>query len=318
MPPSCTCVHPDALPWIRDVFKECVSTSTELLGFYLALISLACWISAQWPQFVAHFRARRARGLSPWFLIQWLAGDAFNLIGCIATGDQTPTQAYTAVYFVCSDVALLAQYSWYEGASDDASASADTGASEDERDGEDEIRTPLAGRRRSSRAGLGALGAVAAVAAVAAVEFSVTRAASGSGALRAVASAVPVSDCAYNDNPPWVQNFGRFVGYLAMMFYLGGRAAQIVKNSRRRSVEGLSLTMFALAICANVTYGLSIICASHSKENMIRSLPWLGGSFGTVACDIAILAQSVAFGRRNTRALALNDGDDGDLTDDDI
>ena len=64
-------------------------------------------MSAQVPQLVLNYRAKSARGLSPYFLLQWLAGDSFNLIGCVLTGDQAPTQTYTAVYFVLSDLALL-------------------------------------------------------------------------------------------------------------------------------------------------------------------------------------------------------------------
>lgn len=315
--PACACASPDALPWIRDVFRECVSTSTELTGFYLALLTIACWIAAQWPQLLHNFRVKRARGLSPWFLIQWLAGDAFNLIGCIATGDQAPTQTYTAVYFVCSDVALLAQYVYYEGTSGDDASNASDDESESDEGG------PRRRRRQSSGSGRGALGIIggfAATAAAGAVLAATSRGAATStrdGTLFAERDGASPNDCAYNGNPQWMQNFGRGVGYLAMMFYLGGRLAQIAKNKRRRSVEGLSLSMFALAISANVSYGFSILCSSHTKASLIRSLPWLGGSFGTVALDCAILAQSVAFRMRRTVPLLASGGssDDEDLRD---
>ena len=308
---GCTCASPDALPWIRDVFRECVSSSIELTGFYLALLTIACWIAAQWPQLLYNCRVKRARGLSPWFLIQWLAGDAFNLIGCIDTGDQAPTQTYTAVYFVCSDVALLAQYLYYEGTSDDTSSA----ASESESD--EGVRAPLASRRRrpSSVGARGTLGIIAGFAATAAVGValaatrgvSTTRAGTSTFASSGGGASPSPDDCSYNGNPQWMQNFGRGVGYLAMLFYLGGRMAQIAKNKRRRSGEGLSLSMFALAISANVSYGVSILCASRTKAALLRSLPWLGGSFGTVALDCAILAQSAAFGTKRIRERETSD-----------
>jgi len=77
--------------------------------------------------------------------------------------------------------------------------------------------------------------------------------------------------------------------------------------------------MFALAISANVSYGFSILCSSDTKASLIRSLPWLGGSFGTVALDCAILAQSAVFAFRTRRTVPLlaNGGssDEDDLRD---
>ncbi|ABO95795.1 predicted protein, partial [Ostreococcus lucimarinus CCE9901] len=260
------------LDWIRVTFRECVSDDVQLAGFYLALVTIACWMSAQVPQLVLNYRAKSARGLSPYFLLQWLAGDSFNLIGCVLTGDQAPTQTYTAVYFVLSDLALLCQYTYYErdGARARASASDDEGS----------VSGPM------SPVG----GFVLAGAAALALTTMTTNSAgeASNGMLR---EAMNVTDCDYNANPAWMQSFGRGVGYLATCFYLGGRLAQIAKNRRRRSVEGLSLTMFALAITANVAYGTSVLCASHSRADVIRSLPWLLGSFGTVSLDATILAQ---------------------------
>jgi hypothetical protein len=33
---------------------------------------------------------------TPWFLAEWLMGDTFNLLGCLMTGDQLPSETYTA------------------------------------------------------------------------------------------------------------------------------------------------------------------------------------------------------------------------------
>ena len=177
---------------------------------------------------------------------------------------------------MCSDVALLAQYVYYEGTSGDDASNASDDESERDESG------PRRRRRQSSGSGRGALGIIggfAATAAAGAVLAATSRGAAtstGHGTFAESDGASP-NDCAYNGNPQWMQNFGRGVGYLAMVLYLGGRLAQIAKNKRRRSVEGLSLSMFALAISANVSYGFSILCSSHTKASLIRSLPWLGG-----------------------------------------
>jgi uncharacterized protein with PQ loop repeat len=87
--------------------------------------------------------------------------------------------------------------------------------------------------------------------------------------------------------------FGRAVGYVSALFYLGSRVSQILKNRKRKSCEGLSLSMFATAAVANVLYGLAIIVRAHgSLSLLLESTPWLLGSLGTVALDSTILAQS--------------------------
>lgn len=57
---------------IRLVFKDCVYTAADEVGFYFGLASIACWLVAQVPQFVQNFRLKSAEGLSPWFLAEWL------------------------------------------------------------------------------------------------------------------------------------------------------------------------------------------------------------------------------------------------------
>lgn len=327
--PPCTCSSPDALDWIRRVFRECVSDDRELLGFYLALITVACWMTAQIPQLILNFRQKSARGLSPWFLAQWLAGDSFNLIGCLATGDQAPTQTYTAVYFVLSDLALLCQYVYYRerrsgrrqrrgDADDEDSSNAslyDALRSEDgaESSGGESATDPRV-RGEGARGSMSPIGgfvlasaSALALAATAASRGDTDGAVASSGVLR---SALQVDDCEYNGNPQWMQNFGRGVGYLATAFYLGGRFAQIAKNRCRRTTEGLSLTMFALAVTANLAYGTSVLCASKSTAAVMRAMPWLLGSFGTVVLDLTILASFPAassllclFGRRRRRSV---------------
>lgn len=294
----CTCSSPDALDWIRVTFRECVANDKQLAGFYLALLTVACWMCAQIPQFITNFKAKSARGLSPWFLTQWLAGDSFNLIGCLATGDQKPTQTYTAVYFVVSDLILIFQFLYYELPSrgtrdvsvglDPLSMDSLTEALTDNFDGrnsdsEDESEAGSPWRTRERVGGLSPVGG-----------FVISSALASSSAAEPMLgfAQFSVDDCEYNGNPAWMQKFGRAMGYVATAFYLGGRVSQIAKNHRRGTVEGLSMHMFLLAIAANLAYGTSILCASDSSEKIVRALPWLFGSLGTVALDTTILAQS--------------------------
>ena len=105
---------------IRLWFKDCINNPSAEVGFYLGLASIGCWLVAQFPQLVRNFRRKSADGLSPWFLAEWLMGDTLNLLGCLMTGDQLPSQTYTAVYFIAVDMAMIFQFVYYTLLSADA------------------------------------------------------------------------------------------------------------------------------------------------------------------------------------------------------
>lgn len=49
-------------------------------------ISIACWIVVFSPQIIENFRRGSADGLSVVFLVTWLIGDVFNIVGAILQG----------------------------------------------------------------------------------------------------------------------------------------------------------------------------------------------------------------------------------------
>lgn len=100
--------------WIEAWFGDCIYSYWELASFYLGLSSLLFWLVAQVPQFISNWRLQSAEALSPWFLFQWLAGDAFNFLGCLLTGDQLATQNLSASYFMFADFVIISQYVYYQ------------------------------------------------------------------------------------------------------------------------------------------------------------------------------------------------------------
>ena len=70
--PKCECER-NAVGWIQYIFADCIYTSWELLAFTVGLSSIACWLFAQFPQFLRNIKMRSAEALSPWFLFQWLS-----------------------------------------------------------------------------------------------------------------------------------------------------------------------------------------------------------------------------------------------------
>ncbi|KAI9838439.1 MAG: hypothetical protein M1838_004605 [Thelocarpon superellum] len=77
-------------------------------------ISIACWIVVFSPQIIENFRRRSADGLSLLFLVVWLAGDVFNILGAILQG-VLPTMIILAVYYTLADIVLLGQCLYYRG-----------------------------------------------------------------------------------------------------------------------------------------------------------------------------------------------------------
>ncbi|XP_074988266.1 lysosomal amino acid transporter 1 homolog isoform X4 [Caretta caretta] len=113
-----------------------------------------------------------------------------------------------------------------------------------------------------------------------------------------------------------IEMSGFICGYVSCMFYLGSRFPQLYKNRQgrktahlsertgevdlnlkvgaefqRRSTEGTSYLLFALAMMGNCTYGLSLVLkmpAAKALRNLyfLHHLPWLIGSFGVLFLDI--------------------------------
>ncbi|KAK5126529.1 hypothetical protein LTR08_004670 [Meristemomyces frigidus] len=113
-------------------------------------ISIACWVVVFSPQIIENFRRSSAEGLSVEFVIIWLAGDIFNILGSVLQ-NVLPTMLILAIYYTLADIVLLGQCFYYRGftlrdpnpareAAEAAAAAADR--EEAESDGPSE-RTPL-------------------------------------------------------------------------------------------------------------------------------------------------------------------------------
>ncbi|PYI12159.1 PQ loop repeat protein [Aspergillus sclerotiicarbonarius CBS 121057] len=86
----------------------------EALSGICGSISIACWVVVFSPQIIENFRRGSADGLSLLFLIVWLAGDVFNILGAVLQG-VLPTMIILAVYYTLADIVLLAQCFYYRG-----------------------------------------------------------------------------------------------------------------------------------------------------------------------------------------------------------
>jgi uncharacterized protein with PQ loop repeat len=66
------------------------------------------------PQIIENWKRSSAEGLSVVFIVIWLLGDFFNIIGAMLQG-VLPTMIILAVYYTLADIVLLLQCFWYKG-----------------------------------------------------------------------------------------------------------------------------------------------------------------------------------------------------------
>jgi solute carrier family 66 (lysosomal lysine-arginine transporter), member 1 len=90
------------------------SLDIEAISGICGSISIACWVVVFSPQIIENFRRSSAEGLSIEFIIIWLAGDVFNILGAVLQG-VLPTMIILAIYYTFADIVLLLQYFYYCG-----------------------------------------------------------------------------------------------------------------------------------------------------------------------------------------------------------
>ncbi|CAI9758751.1 unnamed protein product [Fraxinus pennsylvanica] len=100
--------------WVDKYFKDCLCNLKDELSFGFGIISLVCWGVAEIPQIITNFRSKSSHGVSLLFLLTWIAGDTFNLVGCLLEPATLPTQYYTALLYTTSTVILVLQCLYYD------------------------------------------------------------------------------------------------------------------------------------------------------------------------------------------------------------
>ncbi|KAK7307568.1 hypothetical protein VNO77_40758 [Canavalia gladiata] len=100
--------------WVEKYFGDCLCNLNDDISFGLGLISLICWGVAEIPQIITNFHAKSSHGVSLAFLFTWVAGDIFNLIGCLLEPATLPTQYYTALLYTITTIVLVLQSFYYD------------------------------------------------------------------------------------------------------------------------------------------------------------------------------------------------------------
>ncbi|KAL2707269.1 putative vacuolar amino acid transporter YPQ1 [Kluyveromyces marxianus] len=270
-------------------------------------VSIACWIIVFVPQIYENFYRKSAEGLSLMFVVLWLAGDIFNLLGAMLQ-HLLPTMIILAAYYTIADIILLVQCLFYgqDGPVDPVHLSPANPINENILQDVFHEHDPLLGDERHRERH----DYVDTSSSVSVITSTVGNKNSDSTFRRYLLKIMIVSSVilagflswyiSYIRNPPkqhepeldlqmnWLaQSFG----YLSAVLYLGSRVPQILLNFKRKSCEGISFLFFLFACLGNTTFIISVLSISFSPRYLLVNSSWLIGSSGTLIMDFIIFIQ---------------------------
>ncbi|ODV85825.1 hypothetical protein CANARDRAFT_27909 [[Candida] arabinofermentans NRRL YB-2248] len=276
-------------------------------------ISIACWIIVFAPQIYQNFMRNSAEGLSLMFVILWLLGDFFNVIGAIMQG-VLPTMIVLAIYYTLADLVLLWQCLVYGHGNSKTNI--------------DPIHLSPANPLNEHETILEAVVSHESFQPNHGVEDDIDDTTNDEmnsfRDIDGVNMSSPVSEknreVYYNtlmvllvvlagfggwyfgdssddgaeppkDSDLVINTFGQVFGWFCAALYLGSRIPQILLNYERKSCEGISFMFFLFACLGNITYVVSILCVSTGPRYLLVNSSWLAGSLGTLALDFLIFLQ---------------------------
>ncbi|KAK7541459.1 PQ loop repeat-domain-containing protein [Phyllosticta citricarpa] len=298
--------------------SQAMTLDVAAVSGIMGSISIACWVVVFSPQIIENFRRSSAEGLSVVFIVVWLAGDVFNIIGAVLQ-HVLPTMIILAVYYTLADIVLLAQCFYYKGFTlsdtvkehdDEEPPREPTESSHllprsDERHGQSPRIEHVEGGRRSSfhsfterllTDGTHLSPATPLVDHPPPANTTTGASSAIKSALFNLAAVVlvclagflgwyftykpPSSGTAANDSDTLHFNIpGQIGGYICCVLYLGSRLPQLYLNYKRQSTEGISMLFFIFACLGNLTYVISILAYEpHCRGNHGRCRPGEAGS----------------------------------------
>ncbi|XP_053546270.1 lysosomal amino acid transporter 1 homolog [Bombina bombina] len=270
---------PNSSQWIWNVFSECANEGRDVASVVLGLVSILCFVASSFPQYYRSCKTGNMdKALSIWFLMGWLGGDSCNFVGAFLS-HQLPLQTYTAVYYVLADLLMLFLYVYYKF-----------------RNQGPNLSTPI-----NAVCGFVVFGSVAVISSLQKPEHDLSYSAVGRRHLLAVNES--------GEEPFTTQDIiGFVIGSISSVMYLCSRIPQIITNFKRRSTEGLALSLFCLVILGNLMYGLSILLKApdngQSESNyLLHHLPWLVGSLGVMSLDVIIIFQFILYHKKSSSSL---------------
>lgn len=92
--------------WVSAATRRSGRSLCDIMLICSSSISIACWVVVFSPQIIENFRRGSADGLSLQFIIVWLAGDVFNILGAVLQG-VLPTMVRLTHIFVRAQTLII-------------------------------------------------------------------------------------------------------------------------------------------------------------------------------------------------------------------
>ena len=289
-------------------------------------ISIACWLIVFSPQIIVNvcslvvwsfcwhktnsypqFRRGSADGLSLTFLIIWLLGDVFNVLGAALQG-VLPTMIILAIYYTLADMVLLGQCLYYKWKAARYHLPAPVTSSQHQHHSEIvhlSPATPLLDPPQTADKAIAPISEGGDWGIWSTILFNATAV-----AMVCLAGIVgwfltPATPESSMPDEPRIEFdiLGQVFGYLCAVLYLASRIPQIYLNYQKKTVHGLSLLFFLFACLGNLTYAISIIgYVPNDLDNgawtpeisrkywtyITINASWLLGSVGTLFLDMIV------------------------------
>ena len=272
-------------------------------------ISIACLIIVFAPQIYENFKRKSLEGLSLTFIVLWLAGDVFNVLGAVLQG-VLPTMIILAVYYTLADIVLLWQCLAYgDGKNPDLIHLSPANPLN-----EDVLETAMSNEERHNRRRNQGNTTEDLESSTTSIDSSISKSSSSQFqsflintlmVTLVIASGVIgwyisyIKESKHHSKHPGKHNpeelifdpLAQIFGWLCAFFYLGSRIPQIVLNYERKSCDGISFMFFLFACLGNLTYVISILSIDMSWNYLWVNSSWLAGSLGTLGLDFTIFIQ---------------------------
>ncbi|KAI9354192.1 PQ loop repeat-domain-containing protein [Pilaira anomala] len=244
-------------------------------------LSILCWLIVFTPQLLENYKRKSGDGLSMTFLVIWLAGDVFNLLGVIMQ-DLLVTMFVLALYYTVADMALIWQVIYYQRRhkEEEILANETSGligsSSSSSLPSYSTVTYTKSNKKETKKTKL--LNWISACAIVLVTVISCYTYYNAhwnrSG-----------DDDDSNDRMNWLP---QTMGWTSAVLYVGSRIPQILKNWKNKSTEGLSFGMFICAVLGNVLFTSSIFLKSTEISYILMNLSWIVGSTGTLIFDFIV------------------------------
>uniref|UniRef100_A0A3P8UPQ0 Lysosomal amino acid transporter 1 homolog n=3 Tax=Cynoglossus semilaevis TaxID=244447 RepID=A0A3P8UPQ0_CYNSE len=253
--------------WIFYLLGECVVNVWEYSSVVIGFVSVVCFLLSTLPQVCEAYRNGKVEeAMSFGFLFFLFSGDVTSFAGCYLTG-QMPIQVVAVVFYIFTDLILISQFLYYKIKNSSTK------------------KTPVL------------------------KWLCFTWCAAATLVLLVLSKLIIRDGSTVDSQSPAtsgsVEVPGYVCGYLASIFYLSSRVPQLYKNFQRKSTEGTSYLLFALAMMGNGTYGLSVMVVLPALRDsktrfIIKHLAWLISSFGVLVLDLFVTVQFITYRRNNS------------------